>query len=174
MEEWKDILGYEGLYQISNLGNIKSLERYCKHYSGGVKYINERILKLGKSGKGYLSTTLNIEGVKKNHRVHQLVAIHFLDFKPNGMENVIDHIDNDKLNNKFDNLQIVTNRFNCSKDKKNKSSIYTGVSFKKDRNKFTAQIRINSKIKYLGQFDTEYEASLVYNNVLKQLEYGTN
>lgn len=169
MEVWKDIKGYEGLYQISNLGNIKSLERYSKHYAGGVKYINERILKLSKNRKGYLQTTLNNNGFKKTHKAHTLVAIAFLDFIPNGMINVIDHIDNEKLNNNVNNLQIVTNRFNCSKDKKNKFSNYTGVTFKTDRNKFTAQIRVDGKIKYLGQFDTEIQASEAYNNILNTL-----
>ena len=54
MEEiWKDVKGYEGLYQVSNLGKVKSVERYVTHYKGGVKLVPERILKQYIPNTGY-------------------------------------------------------------------------------------------------------------------------
>ena len=78
MEEWRDIKGYEGLYQVSNLGRIKSL----KSNYGRPRI---KILKLKKRKDGYIEINLHKNGVIKTFRVHQLVARSFID-NPNNLE----------------------------------------------------------------------------------------
>lgn len=157
MEIWKTIEDFKD-YKISNLGNVKSF-----------KNNKELILKTQLTKKGYKKLSLSNGKIQKHFLIHQLVAIYFLNHKPNGMEKIIDHIDNDKQNNNVSNLRIVTNRENCSKDKKNKTSKYIGVSFDKFRNKWSAEIRDKEKRYKLGRFNTEYEAHLAYKNKLKEI-----
>jgi hypothetical protein len=167
-EEFTDVPGYEGLYQISNLCNLKSLS-YLKKGNKSVFKTKEKILSKHINKQGYLYFKLSKDKKRKTYKVHQLMAITFLNHNPCGMDLVIDHIDNDKLNNRVENLQIITSRENCSKDRKNKTSKYTGVSWCKLRNKWKAQIQIKTKKKYLGLFNTELHAYEVYQNELKTL-----
>ena len=111
-EEWKNVLGYEGLYQVSNLGRVKSLSRTVKYKNGNLNKFKEKILKLGADSYGYLRVTLSKNGKRKIGHVHKLVAIAFLNHSPNKYAEVVDHIDNNKLNNKLQNIQLVTNRIN--------------------------------------------------------------
>ena len=113
MEKWKEVPNYEGRYWVSNLGRVKN---------------ESHLLSLGLQSGRYHSTTLSKDGVRKSFLVHQLVAIAFLNFVPNGNKLIVDHIDNNPLNNNLENLQVITHRQNLSKDKKNKTSKYTGVS----------------------------------------------
>jgi hypothetical protein len=168
-EIWKDITGYEGLYQVSNLGRVKSLARFINR-SDRPYYSQEKIIKGGYDKRGYCTMTLcdNL-GKKKYIRVHQLVAIEFLNHKPCRFEKIIDHINNDKKNNSVFNLQITTTRNNTSKDKINKTSKYTGVYWHKSHKTWNAAIRINGIKKHLGTFSDEISASIAYNNVLIQI-----
>ena len=165
MEIFKDIQGFEGLYQVSNLGRVKSLAR--KSLIGRV--LKERILKPSVIGRGYLSVCLRKEG--KNHvkNVHQLMAIAFLGHTPNGNKIVVDHRNNDKTNNKLSNLQLISHRENVSKDKKGCSSKYTGVNWSKRANKWRANIIIKGKQEHLGYFNDELEAAKAYQNALKNI-----
>ena len=127
MEIWKDVLNYEGLYQVSNLGRVKSLKRKVRHFSGE-RLVPERILKGGVNDKGYILVNLGKKGTKKVFAVHKLVAIAFLNHKPCGYKLVVDHIDNNKLNNKLENLQIITQQENVLKSKINFTQHFEGVS----------------------------------------------
>lgn len=158
IEEWKDILGYEGLYKVSNLGNIKSL-----------KFQKEKVLKLQTNTKGYFIVNLYKNKKMKSHQIHQLVAIAFLNHVPCKMELVINHINFDKKDNKVSNLEIVTNRENSNRKHLKSTSKYTGVSFEKDRNKWVAQIKINGKRVLLGRFSNEIDASNAYQSKLKEI-----
>jgi len=160
-EIWKDIANYEGLYQISNLGRVKSLPR-----RNTIK--KERILKAKCNDAGYLRVCLS--NVKIEARcIHQLVAEAFLGYVRNGTTVVVvDHIDNDKLNNKLSNLQLTSNRHNVSKSKISNSGI-TGV-YKLKNNKFRSIIQINSKQIHLGYFKNIEEASNAYNLKLKEIQ----
>jgi DNA-binding XRE family transcriptional regulator len=102
-EIWKDIPGYEGLYQVSNLGRVKSFPRF-----GTVN--NERILKLHLSKYGYISACLCRENQKALKRVNRLVAFAFIPNENNLLE--VNHIDGNKLNNYVENLEWVTNSEN--------------------------------------------------------------
>lgn len=107
-EEWRDIKGYEGIYQVSSLGNVRSLDIIQKRSNGKVEClfkIRGKILKPYQTGKtaknndGYLTVNLS----KKQHKVHRLVAEAFLE-NPHKLEQ-INHIDGDKTNNRVDNLE---------------------------------------------------------------------
>ena len=164
MEEiFKEIPGYNGLYQASNLGRIKSLSRKVCNYRG-CYFSKERFL-TQRISKNYKSVRMK----NGNKSVHQLVAMAFLGHVPCGHKIVVDHINHDKLNNRLENLQLITNRENCSKDVKNKSSKYTGVSWDKARNKWVSQIKINGKTVPLGRYKCELVASIVYQKKLKEV-----
>ena len=170
-EEWRDVNGFEGLYQVSDLGRIKSLERKCFRKCGRLHYSKkEFIKKTCVDSHGYVNVGLSIDGINKTYKVHQLVAVAFLNHKPNKHKLVIDHIDSDKTNNRLDNLQIVTQRFNTSKSNVSKTSKYTGVSFYKQTNRWVASIYIDGKTKRLGYFLDEHEAHLAYKDAIMKLE----
>jgi hypothetical protein len=103
-EIWKDILGEEGRYQVSNFGRVRSLDRKTKHKDGKVTSHKGKILKLGSNPKGYVIAYLSY----KVKTVHRLVMLAF-----NRIENAhqlqINHKDGDKTNNTLNNLEWVTN-----------------------------------------------------------------
>lgn len=159
-EIWKDVPNYEGYYQVSNLGNVKSL--------GNNKFNQEMILKPGLN-RGYCAVKLCKDGKNKTFKVHQLVAMTFLKHIPDGTNKVVvDHKDGNPLNNRLDNLQLISQRENLSKERTTKSGLPVGVYFRKDKNKYQAQIHINGKQIYLGLFNTPEEASEVYQSKLKK------
>ena len=102
MEEWKDIAGYEGLYQISNLGRVKSLRNN--------KMRKEKILKVKKNTTGYLYLSLYKNNVGKNYLLHRLVAEAFLE-NPNNYP-CINHKDENKEKNNVNNLEWCTYLYN--------------------------------------------------------------
>ena len=173
IEIWKDIPGYEGMYQVSDMGNVKSLGREVLRNDEYPIKIKEKILKPGLSSSGYLIVILCKNNLKKSITTHMLVAMAFLNHKSDGTNKIcVDHINNIKTDNRVINLQIITNRENLSKDKKNGTSKYTGVSWSKSRNKWIAEITINGKGKHLGYFIDEYVAHLVYEKALKMYHEG--
>ena len=102
MEEWRDITGYEGKYQVSNLGRVKSL-----NYRRTGK---DKVLKQLKNPQGYLAATLYRDGKSKKFLIHRLVAQAFL---PNLDElPEINHKDENKKNNCVDNLEWCTSKYN--------------------------------------------------------------
>lgn len=102
MEIWKDVVGYEGIYLVSNYGNIKR-----KDYRGtGI----ERMLKPSINQNGYLQLQLYKNGKRKNYLVHQLVGKAFIPNPNNLIE--INHKDENPLNNKLENLEWCTRAYN--------------------------------------------------------------
>lgn len=99
-EVWKDVFGYEGLYQVSSFGRVKSLERIDSNNHRWP----ERILKGIRTPKGYLQVKLCKRGEVKSVSVHRLVATAFIE-KPNPKYNIINHLDCDGTNNEVSNLE---------------------------------------------------------------------
>ena len=111
-EIWKDIKGYEGIYQVSNMGKVKSLKRTINNSTtyGGKATIKERILKPKKDKDGYEAVGLNKDGKRKDFRVHRLVADAFIP-NPNNYP-IVNHKDEVKDNNVVSNLEWCTVRYN--------------------------------------------------------------
>lgn len=112
-EIWKDIIGYEGLYQVSNFGNIKSLAKFCGHRPKKETPVKQYDL------RGYKRVTLCKDNILKKHQVHRLVAQAFIQ-NPNNKP-CINHLDENTANNNVNNLQWVTwkentNYGNCIKN----------------------------------------------------------
>ena len=108
-EIWKDIKDYEGLYQVSNWGRVKSLRRLITNQYNSF-YIEEKILKIWKNNNGYGLVTLSKNGTHKKFQVHRLVALHFLPNHSNLPE--VNHKDENKTNNSVDNLEWCDRLYN--------------------------------------------------------------
>lgn len=108
-EIWKEIEGYEGFYQISNLGRVKSIDRFVKGQIGLRKAKGDlKIPTLGK--RGYYEIGLNKNSSRKTVKIHRLIALHFIPNPENKPH--INHIDGNKLNNKINNLEWCTHAEN--------------------------------------------------------------
>ena len=152
-EEWKDVIGYEGHYRISNQGRVMSL-----------KFGKTRIRKPSFQRDGYLQIVLSKSKRNKNLIVARLVAEHFLPDWDKSLQ--VDHINGVKTDNHVDNLRMVTNAQNCrsfQKKPKGKSSKFRGVCFNKQIGSWRAYFGdSNGKQKHLGYFDDEEEAARAY------------
>ncbi|MGN1298135.1 MAG: NUMOD4 domain-containing protein [Clostridia bacterium] len=111
MEEvWKDIDGYEGLYQVSNLGRVKSFDRYVKNKMSNKNIKKGRVLRPCVSKYGYLNVNLVKNTKGKTSAIHRLVAIAFIENPENKL--CVNHIDGNKKNNNVYNLEWVTHSEN--------------------------------------------------------------
>ena len=166
-EIWKDIIGFEGLYQISNYGNVKSCKRYV-NAKFGKRVVNEKLLSLGKDKDGYFMAILCQDGIKKTVKIHRLVANAFID-KIDDKE-IVNHIDSNKSNNNLCNLEWVSSlENNChSRLKMKTSSKYVGVCFHKKDNRFRATATIDGKTINLGRFKNEEDAYNLRRKFLKE------
>lgn len=113
-EIWKDIEGYEGLYQVSNLGRVKNLKRIDAHEHE----LQGRILKPCKTKNGYLHVNLSKDGKTQSYYVHRLVATAFIE-NPNNYKEV-NHIDEKPINNELSNLEWCDRKYNCNFGTRNK------------------------------------------------------
>lgn len=157
-EIFKEIPNYDGIYEISNYGNVVCFRKSKK------RFLSKRV-----GNGGYYRVTLHYQGNRKTYFIHQLVAMAFLDHKPDGNLLVVNHKDFNKLNNFIDNIEVVTNRENSNKKHLVSSSKYVGVDFHKKSNKFRARIVYKNKLIHLGFFVNEVDASIAYENKLKEI-----
>lgn len=109
-EEWRDIKDFEGYYQVSNTGKVRSLSRVITYRDGRVCRFKEKILKICVDKKGYCVVYLSMQSKKFTRKVHRLVASSFL--VNNESKPQINHIDCDKENNCADNLEWCNNSEN--------------------------------------------------------------
>ena len=112
MEKWKDIPGFEGLYQVSDCGRVRSIDRVTTNKNGRKSLYRGKILKqiTDNSALDYYVVNLSKNGKQTKMKVHRLVAMAFLP-KPSGMD-LVDHIDCDPHNNKVSNLRWCTYQMN--------------------------------------------------------------
>ena len=181
IEVWKDIPGFEGRYQASNLGRIRSIQDNHGKYK-------EQIRSTWISSKGYKYVQLFIKNKRHNVSVHHAVASAFIpnpDNKP-----TVNHIDGNKQNNRVDNLEWVTyseNHVHAYKiglknaqhvaDRQRGSKIgvtsnFHNVSWDKTRQKWKATLKDKGKMVFQKRFDCEIEAAKYVNTMLDELGYS--
>jgi hypothetical protein len=106
MEIWKDIYGYEGYYQVSSFGNVRSLDRYVNLNYGLKRIVKGKNIKKNISNTGYLRCQLNIKNSSKHFSIHRLVAVLFV---PNYKKKLyVNHINGIKTDNHYKNLEWVS------------------------------------------------------------------
>ena len=140
IEEWRPIEGYEGLYEVSNTGRVRSLDMYVKGKS--YRLHKGKVLSPGKNKNGYLKVNLHYNGKRETITVHRLVAQAFIE-NPDNLPQV-NHKDEDKTNNNVDNLEWCDVKYNLSygtarireRDTKIKNGYYTGLSKEEYRKKW--------------------------------------
>ena len=157
MEEiWKDIKGYENLYQISNLGNVKSLNYRCTK--------KEKLLKLCKDSDGYLNVNLCKDGKSKTMKVHRLVAEAFLD-NPYNLPQV-NHINECKTDNRVENLEFCDNRYNINYGTRNERVSIAVSKANKNNIKLSKKvICVETNIVYPSTRDIERQLGFYHNNI---------
>ena len=167
--EWVPVLynGIETNVEVTKYGNVRKIRvdwETRKTKIGQIDFSNSAL------SFGYQRFSIKLKnGMLKNIATHQLVASAFLGYEFNGHKLVVDHIDSNKENNNVNNLRVITNRENCSRERTTKTGLPTGVILNKTYNKYVGQIQINGKTTYLGFFNTIEEASNAYQNKLKSL-----
>lgn len=148
-EIWKDVPNYEGIYQVSNLGNIKSL----KYDRTG----EERILKTNKDSGGYLKVNLYKNRKPKTYLVHRLVATVFLP-NPDNLEEV-NHINQIKNDNRVSNLEWCDAKYNCNYGTRNDRMVSTRTK----KNSYGAEKSVmqlsKNGIKIINTYKSTQEAS---------------
>lgn len=149
-EIWKDIKEYEGLYQGSNLGRARSLDRWVNSKNGSMQFIKGRILKLIKNRYGYLYVNLYKNNIKKTYQVHRLVAEAFLPNPDNLPE--VNHKDENKQNNSVHNLEWCDRSYNVNYGTRNKRISKSNTNGK--RSKPVLQYTLD------GQFVKEWSSTM--------------
>lgn len=153
IEIWKDIEGYEGLYQVSNLGNVKSLNYRCTNI--------EKNLKQGLRPKGYPFVRLTKNKIEKLYSIHRLVANAFIP-NPDNLP-CVNHKDENPLNNNVENLEWCTQQYNCLYGTRNKRITET-----KNKNcSFSCEkpiIQLDKNNNFINEYKSITEASK-YTNI---------
>ena len=153
IEEWRKIVGYEGLYEVSSLGRVRSLDRYDSIN----RFRKGRILKSGTDTGGYLFVQLSSNGNEKNHSVHRLVAEAFIP-NPDNLPQV-NHIDEDKSNNCVDNLEWCDREYNINygtiKDRIRNTNLKNGYWSGLSKEEYWNRYR-NEHREHLNEYQIEY------------------
>ena len=128
IEEWRPVVGYEGLYEVSNTGRVRSVDRYIKNGHSSYRLHKGKVISLLKGEYGYIQVNLYYNGKNYKKYVHRLVAQAFIP-NPDNLPQ-INHKDEDKTNNRVDNLEWCTAKYNINygtrKDKVRETAIKNG------------------------------------------------
>lgn len=149
-EVWKDIVGYEGLYQVSNLGNVKNIKR-------------NKLLSLKPKKQGYVRVNLVKEGIHRTFTVHRLVAMAFITKEDN--KNLVNHKNEIKSDNRVSNLEWCTHQYNVTYgSRKRKTVINETISSESTLNKNT----LSKSNRKGGERYMEQQAREVRNNYMRE------
>ena len=172
-EIWRPIEGYEGLYEVSNTGRVRSVDRYVEYSNGGIHLHKGKVLSPAKDKNGYLKVVLNCNGKCKTINVHGLAAQAFIP-NPDNLP-MVNHKDEDKTNNNVTNLEWCDVKYNLSygtarireRDTKIKNGWWTGLNKKEYRKKYYEENK--DKIKeYMKEYSHRYylkKKEQIQNNV---------
>lgn len=180
MEEWRPVVGYEGLYEVSNTGKVRSCSRYYVNSLGNRFFLKGKILSLSDNGRGYLRTILKKDNKESTKYIHRLVAQTFIP-NPDNLPQV-NHKDEDKSNNRVDNLEWCDSKYNLNYGTRNKRVIDTKIErglfdpelcylSKKEHNRL-AMIKYREKNKEkMKDYAREYSKKYNEKNKEKMREY---
>ena len=156
METWKDVKGYEGLYQVSNLGRVRSLGRICNGKSNSVNRKRSRILTQEVTRFGYCRVRLySSDGISKHYQTHRMVVEAFI--RPLKNDEQVNHINEIKTDNRLENLEICNAEYNCNYGMRN-----AHLSEKNKQNKHLwckAVIQKNKDGEIIARYDSRLDAS---------------
>jgi hypothetical protein len=169
--EWHPFFynGQETNIEVTRCGRVRRVPKdwiRSKFYKHTYEVDLANLLK----SRGYIVLGVNIKNFKlRVLGVHQMVASVYLNHTISGYSLVVDHIDSDKTNNHVDNLRLVTNRENSSKERTIKSGLPTGVSYNKQNKKYVTIIYIKGSNRFLGYHFNLEDASKAYEDALSSL-----
>lgn len=159
IEEWKDILGYEGKYQVSNTGRVQSL-----------KHNDVKILRLSKNKGGYLLVGLGLNGIHSTKYVHRLVWEAFNGPIPEGMQ--VNHINEDKTDNRLENLNLMTCKENLNwgttQERKGASYRKKNYHLSEERKKQISKANMGNQHVKGNQFWKNWSGSTLYEKPVLQ------
>ena len=180
MEEWRPVVGYEGLYEVSNTGQVRSVGRYYVNSLGKRFFLKGKILRLSDNGRGYLRTTLTKDKKSSSKYIHRLVAEAFI-LNVDGLP-AVNHKNEDKSDNRVENLEWCDNEYNDNYGTRNKRVIETKIEkgyynpelcylSKKEHNRL-AMIKYREKNKEkMIEYHREYSRKYNEKNREKMREY---
>lgn len=148
IEEFKPILNYEGLYEVSNFGRIKSCTREVKSGSG-FRVMQEHFITQKDDGNGYLIVNLWKDNKLKHYKVHRLVASAFIS-NPNGLRDV-NHKDENKYNNNVENLEWTSHKANINYGTHNERSVNSRSKAVGQYDKITKELLATYKNAYIAE-----------------------
>ena len=159
-EIWKDIKGFEGLYQVSNLGRVKSLERID---AKGNKR-KERILKSSIIRNGYYLVCLHKQSIQKSYYIHRLVYEAFNGQIPEGLQ--VNHINEVKTDNKLENLNLMTRKENINWGTRNERAGKVLKNGKKSKSVLQFDLNDNFVKEYPSTHQVERELGFANGNIV--------
>ena len=175
-EIWKDVPSYEGIYQCSNLGRIKSLSRqkdnYCKYNYSKKKGYSEKFIGSKNIRTGYICCALCKNYIHKQLYAHEIVAITFLGYNKTNRKICINHIDGNRANNRFDNLEIISQSYNV-KDGFNRGRVIHNKGKLGKESKCTKIIYVyDLNMNFIGLFNGAREASIKLGMSINHIKYN--
>ena len=153
---WKDVVGYEGFYKVSDCGEVKSLDRFVKSKNDSFSNKKGQISKQVKNKKRHMRVHLSKEGISRNIEVHRLVAIAFIDNSKNLP--CVNHIDENKENNNVKNLEWCDYEYNNKYGNRLIKSAQKHINGKKSKRVY--QYSLNGK--YLNTYPSCAELKRLY------------
>lgn len=169
-EIWKDVKGYEGYYQVSNLGRVKGVERFVRQ-GNSIRHVKERLVKIYRGGHGYLCATLCKDKKSKTITVHRLIAKAFIPNPDNKPE--VDHINTNRTDCRLENLRWVTHAENMrnplsqqsiKSNSKTHEALRKSIKTKIERKRKTAPKRVyqfSINREFIAEYESAREASRV-------------
>lgn len=157
-EVWKDVQGYEDSYQVSNLGKVRSKDRYRNVCGGGKRFVKGVIRKPSVCTNGYLEVLLYKDGQRKTVLLHRLVAKTFLDNPENLPE--VNHKDEDITNCRVDNLEWCTSKYNANYGTRNARCKLGNKRFEKPVNQYSLDGKFIKRYECMGDACRETGADI--------------